>query len=170
MGLFDGVKEAFSAPALEKAQIDPARETPIDRWMGWSVKTEEKKMEIQEVSVNFIDSMDSTNYICASLDKPMGIVFEENDEKYGGIFVYEMKEGGVAEVEGTIKPGDQLVGVNSRKVSGLSFDEALSEIVESTEEKTKLIVFRGTSDDLYGPTGASQAWLEEFVGAGGEVA
>ena len=36
-GLFDGVKEAFSAPALERTQIDAERETPIDRWMGWSV-------------------------------------------------------------------------------------------------------------------------------------
>ena len=35
MGLFDGVKEAFSAPP--SSQIDSERETPIDRWMGWSV-------------------------------------------------------------------------------------------------------------------------------------
>jgi hypothetical protein len=40
-GLFDGVKEAFSAPALERSQIDSARETPIDRWMGWSVVSEQ---------------------------------------------------------------------------------------------------------------------------------
>lgn len=36
MGLFDGVKEAFSAPARTTI-IDAERETPIDRWMGWSV-------------------------------------------------------------------------------------------------------------------------------------
>ena len=36
-GLFDGVKDAFSAPALERSEIDSERETPIDRWMGWSV-------------------------------------------------------------------------------------------------------------------------------------
>lgn len=40
MGLFDGVKEAFSAPALEKSTISSERETPIDRWMGWSVVSE----------------------------------------------------------------------------------------------------------------------------------
>ena len=40
-GLFDGVKEAFSAPALERSQIDSERETPIDRWMGWSVVSEQ---------------------------------------------------------------------------------------------------------------------------------
>lgn len=40
-GLFDGVKEAFSAPALERSKIDAERETPIDRWMGWSVVSEQ---------------------------------------------------------------------------------------------------------------------------------
>jgi len=35
MGLFDGVKEAFVAPS--RSSIDSERETPIDRWMGWSV-------------------------------------------------------------------------------------------------------------------------------------
>ena len=42
MGLFDGVKEAFSAPALERSAVDAARETPIDRWMGWSVASTDK--------------------------------------------------------------------------------------------------------------------------------
>jgi hypothetical protein len=36
-GLFDGVKDAFSAPPSELAA---ERETPIDRWMGWSVAAE----------------------------------------------------------------------------------------------------------------------------------
>lgn len=38
MGLFDGMKEAFSAPA--SMSLDSERETPIDRWMGWNVKPE----------------------------------------------------------------------------------------------------------------------------------
>lgn len=38
-GLFDGVKEAFGAPTLT-SKIDSERETPIDRWMGWSVQSE----------------------------------------------------------------------------------------------------------------------------------
>jgi hypothetical protein len=40
-GLFDGVKEAFSAPALARSKIVSERETPIDRWMGWSVVSEQ---------------------------------------------------------------------------------------------------------------------------------
>ncbi len=41
MGLFDGIKEAFAAPALERSILDAERETPIDRWMGWSVRPDE---------------------------------------------------------------------------------------------------------------------------------
>jgi len=41
-GLFDGVKDAFSAPALERSVLDAERETPIDRWFGWSVAGEEQ--------------------------------------------------------------------------------------------------------------------------------
>ena len=41
MGLFDGVKDAFTAPALERSTLDSERETPIDRWMGWNAGTSE---------------------------------------------------------------------------------------------------------------------------------
>jgi hypothetical protein len=43
MGLFDGVKDAFSAPALERSTLNSERETPIDRWMGWSVSKENEQ-------------------------------------------------------------------------------------------------------------------------------
>ena len=48
----------------------------------------------------------------------MGIVFEENDEEVGGIFVLSLSEEGAAEQDGTVKPGNQLVAVNTHKVSG----------------------------------------------------
>lgn len=166
MGLFDGMKEAFSAPT--SMSIDSERETPIDRWMGWNVKSTEETQRVAAVPDNFVDSMDEKNYVNAALTKPMGIVFEENDEEYGGIFVISLSEAGAAEKEGTIKPGDQLVAVNDKKVSALPFDEALNEIVEATTETTNLTFFRGSASQLYGPTGASKEWLDEFI-AGKEV-
>ena len=45
MGLFDGVKDAFSAPALERTTLDAERETPIDRWMGWSAAKDSEQQE-----------------------------------------------------------------------------------------------------------------------------
>ena len=105
--------------------------------------------------------MEEANYVTVDLQKPMGIVFEENDEEYGGIFVQSLKEDSVA--AGVLQPGDQLVAVNTSKVSSMVFDDALNTIVESTGPSTKLILFRGSAKQLYGPTGASQAWLDEFI-------
>ena len=107
--------------------------------------------------------MDAKNYVTTSLPKPMGIVFEENDSNLGGIFVLEVNPDSSAEVDGTIRPGDQLVAVGEKKVSGLQFEDALGAIIESDEEKVKLVFFRGPAKFLYGPAGASQDWLDEFV-------
>jgi hypothetical protein len=216
MGLFDGVREAFSAPALERSTLDAERETPIDRWMGWSVVSENSKSRtdgqgmfvlcrvglnefsiglvlddvvcvacvqssrnslcyvigahLSTVPVDFIDSMDESNYVVVELEKPMGIVFEENDEKFGGIFVQSLKEDGLAAQQSLLQDGDQLVAVNRNKVGGLSFDDALGAIVASNEQKTQLIFFRGTAKQFYGPTGPSQKWLDEFVAKGGSSA
>jgi C-terminal processing protease CtpA/Prc len=116
---------------------------------------------------DFVDSMDASNYVVVELEKPMGIVFEENDEEYGGIFVQSLKEGGVAAKNGVLQSGDQLVAVGTVKVAGMPFDDALGAIVSSETEMTKLILFRGSAKQLYGPTGASREWLDEFVAGGG---
>jgi len=161
MGLFDGLKDAFGTPPTAASG---ERETPIDRWMGWNVKPmEEGVQKVAAADKNFVDAMDSSNYFTAGLTKPMGIVFEQNDDDYGGIFVISLTEGGIAEQDGTIKPGDQLIAVNDKKVTGLQFDPALGEIVKSEGDKTKLTLFRGNEEQLYGPMGASQDWLDEFI-------
>ena len=116
---------------------------------------------------NFLDAMDEANYVAAELTKPMGIVFEENDSDFGGIFVQSLKEGGAAAQNGALKEGDQLILVNKEKVYGLSFDDALGTIVDAQGETTKLVVFRGTAEQFYGPTGAGKDWLAEFCEKGG---
>jgi len=168
MGLFDGVKDAFSAPELSKAVVDKDRETPIDRWMGWSVVSEKDEDSNEDtkaavVKKNFVDSMDKSNYIIDKLTKPMGIVFEENDEDVNGIFVLSLTEGGVAEADGVIKPGDQLIAVDDKKVIGMLFDDALGTIIDASNEKTQLLFFRGSAADCYGPTRASQEWLDNYI-------
>lgn len=210
MGLFDGVKDAFSAPALERSTLDAERETPIDRWMGWSVARDNDqsgdsgKCDIQsmlrglsffgfreelidlallpyfsnqfffsfllliasQVPADFVDAMDESNYVAVALPRPMGIVFEENDESFGGIFVQSIKEGGVADKSGVLMEGDQLVAVNTKPVHGLSFDDALGAIVDAEGEKVKIVFFRGGAKQFYGPTGASKEWLSEFIAKG----
>lgn len=116
------------------------------------------------VPADFVDSMDAANYVSVTLEKPMGIVFEENDDgDLGGIFVESLKEGGIAATDGTLEVGDQLVAVGANKVAGLPFEEALMAVVESPDEKITLTLFRGSANQLYGPTGASKDWMDEFI-------
>jgi len=167
-GLFDGVKDAFQQPPSE---VDSTRETPIDRWMGWSVVSENEVQEsVPAAPLDFIDSMDKKNYVGVCLSKPMGIVFEENDSEYGGIFVQSLTEDGMAAKDGNIQPGDQLVTVGTKNVSGLDFDDALGFIIASEGDNTSLSLFRGSAKQFYGPTGASKDWLATFAEKGGVVA
>jgi len=162
-GLFDGVKEAFSQPP---SSLNSERETPIDRWMGWSVVSDNEVKE-SAVPTDFVDSMDEKNYVGVALKKPMGIVFEENDSEFGGIFVQSLTEEGAAAQNGVIQPGDQLITVGTKNVSGLDFDDALAAIIESEDELTTLSLFRGSAKQFYGPTGPSQEWLNVFCEKGG---
>jgi len=115
--------------------------------------------------------MDETNYVGVVLKKPMGIVFEENDAKFGGIFIQSIKEDGAAAANGSLKDGDQLVAVGTTKVSGMSFDDALGAIIDSPDEEIKLTLFRGNAKQFYGPTGPSVEWLDQLCAKGGvEVA
>jgi C-terminal processing protease CtpA/Prc len=122
---------------------------------------------LSSVAADFVDAMDETNYVAVQLSKPMGIVFEENDSDIGGIYVQSLKEDGSAANCGFLKEGDQLIAVNTMKVSGLPFDDALGAIVDSEGDSTKLVLFRGSAKQFYGPTGANREWVGEFVARGG---
>lgn len=167
-GLFDGVKDAFSQPP---SSLSSQRETPIDRWMGWSVVSEKNAQEDNagKKPVDFVDSMDEKNYVGVRLSKPMGIVFEENDSEYGGIFVQSLMEDGIAAKDGTLQATDQLVTVGTKNVSGLDFDDALAAIIESEGDTIDLSLFRGTAKQFYGPTGPSKDWLAAFAEKGGLI-
>jgi hypothetical protein len=165
-GLFDGVKDAFTQPP---SSLGSERETPIDRWMGWSVTPDNEPKEVAAAPADFIDSMDEKNYVGVSLKKPMGIVFEENDSEFGGIFVQSITEDGSAAKDGVVQPGDQLVTVGTKDVSGLDFEDALAAIIECEGDSTSLSMFRGSAKLFYGPTGPSKAWLADLAKKGGVV-
>ncbi len=52
-----------------------------------------------------------------SMTKPLGIIFEEI-EAGQGVFVQDLVEDGLADVQGKIQPGDVLIGITAIKVVG----------------------------------------------------
>eukprot|EP00984_Skeletonema_dohrnii_P035677 scaffold35746_cov189-Skeletonema_dohrnii-CCMP3373.AAC.1 len=118
-----------------------------------------------------VDPMDAKNYLVTHLSRPMGILFEENfDVQHGGAFVAEINEGCSAAADGSICRGDQLIAIGDKRVSGMDFEEVMKLIVAGVEMKPKLSFFRGPAESLYGPSGASLSWLDEFVAERGEEA
>ena len=72
MGLFDGIKEAFQAPTLERSYLDSERETPIDRWMGWNVKsTDDTKPSISSGTFSWCISLQLYLVFPSSVNKDM---------------------------------------------------------------------------------------------------
>ena len=74
MGLFDGVREAFSAPALERSTLDAERETPIDRWMGWSVASENSKARSDAQGMFAQRLQCSVGFSCVGASLSFGVV------------------------------------------------------------------------------------------------
>jgi len=117
-----------------------------------------------------VDPMNANNYLVIQLTRPMGILFEENldhQQPYGGAFVAVIKEGCSAAEDGSICRGDQLVGIGKKRVSGMDFGEVMK-IIEGSDRKITLTVFRGPVESLYGSSGASVEWLDAFVAERGE--
>jgi len=129
-----------------------------------------KNAAATKITLKPVDPMDATNYLTTHLTRPMGILFEENfDVRYGGAFLAEINEGGSAAADGSICRGDQLIAIGEKRVSGMDFEEVIK-IIEGIEINIKLTVFRGPAESLYGPSGASLSWLDEFVAERGEEA
>jgi len=62
-----------------------------------------------------------------ALESPLGIMFEENEQKIGpaGVQVLDLVEGGNAAKSGLIQKGDQLVGVTGIRVMGGKYERLM---------------------------------------------
>ncbi len=149
----------------------PAESVPEEAELSLKEHDKNDYAADEETILDPVDPMDVKNYLVAHLSQPMGLLFEENhDDQYGGAFVAEINEGCSAAADGSIRRGDQLVAIGEKRVSGMDFDEVMKLIIGSVEMKTKLSFFRGPAASLYGPSGASLEWLDEFVAERGEEA
>jgi len=156
MGVFDGVKDAFSSG--EKPLVGGDRVTPFDRWLGLDQGLTAEDEQVDK-TVTFIDPNDAANYMTLSLAKPMGIAFVENAGNDLGLVVDEVLPTGSAAASATpVLPGDQLVAVDGDLVLGAEFDAGLDKIKASPGDTVSLVFFRGPTAFLYGPTKPTEDW------------
>uniref|UniRef100_A0A6J0US88 Tyrosine-protein phosphatase non-receptor type 13 n=1 Tax=Pogona vitticeps TaxID=103695 RepID=A0A6J0US88_9SAUR len=108
-------------------------------------------------------------------EREINLVKLKKDEKYGlgfqitggekagkldlGIFILSITPGGPADLEGTLKPGDRLISVNSVSLEGVSHHTAL-EIIEHAPEDVTLVI----SQPKEGSTKASSSFLSGIKG------
>uniref|UniRef100_A0A7S2V295 peptidylprolyl isomerase n=1 Tax=Fibrocapsa japonica TaxID=94617 RepID=A0A7S2V295_9STRA len=89
-------------------------------------------------------------FLDITIPKPMGILFEENDSNFGGLYINSINEDGAA-AKTELKAGDQLVEVQGEDVKGYTFDKAMDALVAGPAEGTQIKIFRGDAAELYNP-------------------
>ncbi|XP_066488255.1 tyrosine-protein phosphatase non-receptor type 13 [Tiliqua scincoides] len=115
------------------------------------------------------------NSVMSVPEREINLVNLKKDEKYGlgfqitggekagkldlGIFIHSVTPGGPADLQGSLKPGDRLISVNSVSLEGVSHHTAL-EIIERAPEDVTLVISqpkeklpKGSSNILTGTKG-----------------
>merc|ERR1712157_261476 len=80
-----------------------------------------------------------------TLRKPMGIVFEPMIDSSGaqrGVHICDLPRTGAAALSRKLEVGDELLSINDRTMSRLSFDEIMDFIIEADPEHVNLLFRR----------------------------
>nr|XP_006115399.1 tyrosine-protein phosphatase non-receptor type 13 isoform X4 [Pelodiscus sinensis] len=129
---------------------------------GLSRSLERKKNESDSSSIEdngqayvVVDTLQTTQPIVSSPEREIVLVNLKKDEKHSlgfqivggektgkldlGIFIHSVVPGGPADLDGSLKPGDRLISVNSMSLEGVSHHAAL-EILENAPEDVTLVI------------------------------
>eukprot|EP00439_Symbiodinium_sp_Y106_P065236 s1259_g10.t1 len=88
-----------------------------------------------------VDSMDETNYVTVTLEKPLGIQIEENPPQLGGgVAVKSIIPGSQL-----IQPGYQLLAASGIAVHGLHLEDA-SRPIEAAQGRVQITFFNGSAE------------------------
>mmetsp|Transcript_9782 Transcript_9782/g.19829 ORF Transcript_9782/g.19829 Transcript_9782/m.19829 type:complete len:946 (-) Transcript_9782:235-3072(-) len=101
----------------------------------------------------------SSGLIRLTLRKPMGIVFEptpdpHNPSQQRGVRICDLPRTGAAFLSGKLQVGDELLSINDKTMSRLTFDEIMDFIIVADKERVDLLFRR--------PTKEKQAAMQEL--------
>ncbi|KAL7538773.1 hypothetical protein ACHAXR_008786 [Thalassiosira sp. AJA248-18] len=95
----------------------------------------------------------TTGLIRLTLRKPMGIVFEpmtdpHNPSQQRGVRICDLPRTGAAAMSQKLEVGDELLSINDKTMSRLTFDEIMDFIIEADKERVDLLFRRPGKDKL----------------------
>ena len=93
----------------------------------------------------------SNGLIRLTLKKPMGIVFEpmedpHNPSQQRGVRICDLPRTGAAALSGMLEVGDELLSLNNKTMSRLTFDEIMDFIIDADAENVDLLFRRPKKD------------------------
>eukprot|EP00522_Entomoneis_paludosa_P011425 CAMPEP_0172450408 /NCGR_PEP_ID=MMETSP1065-20121228/8757_1 /TAXON_ID=265537 /ORGANISM="Amphiprora paludosa, Strain CCMP125" /LENGTH=911 /DNA_ID=CAMNT_0013202189 /DNA_START=79 /DNA_END=2814 /DNA_ORIENTATION=- len=138
----------------------------------------------QAISPTQSSGPSSTGLIRLSLKKPMGIVFEpmydpNQPSAQRGVRICDLPRTGAAALSRKLQVGDELLQINDKTVSRLSFDEIMDFIIDADPESVNLLFRRPRKETLQARQGVQQKlnaaankdnpstvkWMDEASGA-----
>jgi len=93
----------------------------------------------------------SNGLIRLTLKKPMGIVFEpmedpHNPSQQRGVRICDLPRTGAAAMSGMLEVGDELLSINNKPMSRLTFDEIMDFIIDADADNVDLLFRRPKKD------------------------
>lgn len=138
-----------------------------------------QQQQLQSLNVSTGGSMtpSSTGLIRLTLRKPMGIVFEPMYDPNSlsiqrGVRICDLPRTGAAALSRKLEIGDELLSINDKTMSRLSFDEIMDFIIEADPEEVNLLFRRPRKETLnarhginvnktINPNGPGVKWIDD---------
>nr|XP_023684421.1 tyrosine-protein phosphatase non-receptor type 13 isoform X2 [Paramormyrops kingsleyae] len=180
-GIF--VSKAHSSPSWSSGRLKKEsdcssfEETGHAYVEGVSMRTPDLSSSLGCLAVN--DSLKKKIIALPSPERAITTANLKKDVKYGlgfqivggensgradlGTFISSITPGGPADIDGTLKPGDRLISVNSINLEGIPHDAAV-EILQNTPDDVTLVVSQ-PKERLYDDTSAGLAHFRD----GGQI-
>lgn len=181
-----GVRHASSPKAAAKmgdasnveAHYGASSGTPNSRYLGSFNTPEGTHTQARENS----NAPTSAGLIRLTLRKPMGIVFEpmydpNTPSVQRGVRICDLPRTGAAALSRKLEVGDELLSINDKTMSRLTFDEIMDFIIEADPEAVNLLFRRPRKETLKerhgikapsASTGPGVKWVDDEARKGGK--
>ena len=114
----------------------------------------------------------SSGLIRLAWRKPMGIVFEpmtdpHNPSQQRGVRICDLPRTGAAAMSQKLEVGDELLSINDKTMSRLTFDEIMDFIIEADKERVDLLFRRPDKEKLLNTSGVQVSERTINIPSGG---